>query len=63
MPDSLFPISLVEQIACVEREIKMRQFVYPRRIAENRLTQKTADREIAHMTAVLATLQSIKEKP
>lgn len=33
----LFEITLRDEIACVEREIRMRQQVYPRRIADRNL--------------------------
>lgn len=54
------PVSLADQIVCVEREIEMRVHVYARRVLERRMTQKTADRELAHMRAVLATLNTLK---
>jgi hypothetical protein len=57
----LFGVSIEEQIACVEREISMRVHVYARRVLAKQMTQKTADKELAHMRAVLATLKSIKE--
>jgi hypothetical protein len=56
MPD-LFPITLPEQIAEIEREIELRRRVYPRWVADRKLTQGTADRQIAAMEAVLRTLQ------
>lgn len=43
----LFPIRLGEQIACVERELNLRKRVYPRRVADRRMTQALADKEIA----------------
>jgi len=55
----LVPLDL--QIACVEREIRMREQVYPRWIDQKKLRQATADRELAQMRAVLATLQSLKK--
>jgi phage gp16-like protein len=58
----LFPVTLDEQIACVRRELEMREHVYQRRILSHKMTQKTADREMSHMQAVLATLLSLKEK-
>lgn len=56
----LFPPSLDEQIACVEREIRLREFVYPRRVRDKRLTQAKAEREIETMRAVKATLEGLK---
>lgn len=66
MPDDLFPaatvadIPLEDQIACVEREIRMRERVYPRRVADGKMQQHTADRELLAMQAVLATLQGLR---
>ena len=51
--------SIAEQIASVEREIRMRERVYPRWVEQRRMMKKTAEHEIACMRAVLATLQRI----
>lgn len=59
MPD-LFVPTLVDQIACVRREIGMRERVYPRRVADGKMKPAAADRELETMCAVLATLLSIK---
>lgn len=40
--------------ACIQREIGQRNWVYPRRVADGRMTQAEADREIAVMQAILA---------
>lgn len=56
----LFPPTLADQIACVEREIAMRYRVYPMWIEQRRMGQDKADREIRAMEAVLATLQGVK---
>ena len=52
--------TLDEQIAAVEREIEMRKYVYPRRVAEGKMTTALADRETTRMRAVLATLHMVK---
>lgn len=49
--------SIDEQIACVEREIKMREHVYPRFVGQGKMAQEKADREIATMRAVLESLR------
>ncbi len=49
-------ITLQQQIDCVTREIKMREFVYPGRIRAGKMKPEKADYEIAAMRAVLATL-------
>ena len=50
-------IPLAMQIRCVSREIGLRRRVYPRWVADKRMTQADADHEIASMEAVLETLK------
>lgn len=57
LSDRLFPVSLEEQIRCVERELKMRGRVYTDRVDRKRMSPQEADREIEAMTAVLGTLK------
>ena len=49
-----------EQISCVERELRYREHVYQRRVGEKKMSQALADREMARMKAVLATLLMVK---
>lgn len=42
-----------EKRACLEREIRMRRRVYPRRVAAGQMRQADADREIRVMSAIL----------
>lgn len=58
-------IDLAAQIKCVEREIGMRERVYPRWVASKKMSQQKADAEIAAMNAVLATLKRLQtgERP
>jgi len=51
-------ITLDKQIACVRREIRMREIVYPRWVAQKKMRQESAEHEIEAMKAVLATLES-----
>lgn len=53
-------VPIQRQIECVERELKMRLRVYPRRIAEQKMTRTFADEEIAAMQAVLETLRAVE---
>lgn len=55
----LFPIGLPEQVACIQREIAMRERAYPRFVHKGTMTQAKADKEIAAMRAVLATLKGL----
>ena len=54
-------ISCAEQLECAERELKLRQRVYPRRVADGKMTQAQADRELARMEAIIATLRGLAE--
>lgn len=54
-------VTLAEQIECIEREIAYRLRVYPRRVADGKMTQRLADRELDRMRAVLATLTRLAE--
>ena len=53
-------ITLDQQIKCAYREIGMRKKFYPRYIANDQMSQATADHEIAAMEAVYATLKNLK---
>jgi hypothetical protein len=53
--------SLGAQIEEIEREIKMRREVYPRRVAQGKMRQSLADAHISRMEAVLRTLNSLRE--
>lgn len=49
-------IEIREQIKCVEREIAMRERVYPRLVISGKMTEGQKDKEIATMKAVYNTL-------
>ena len=49
-------ITLEDMISCVEREIGMRERVYPRWVDQKKMLQATADQELARMRAVLDLL-------
>ena len=51
--------TIAEQLDCIEREIRFRRRVYPRRVADGKMTQAAADRQIAVMESVKATLERI----
>lgn len=52
-------ISLVDQLACARRELRMRRNVYPRWVADKRMREETAALEIARMEAIVATLEGL----
>lgn len=58
MNETLFGVSLEEQVECVERELGYRERVYKRRVGEGKMTAQLAERELARMRAVLATLKA-----
>jgi hypothetical protein len=56
---SLFPetravVRNLDKLKCAQRELALRERVYPRRVASGMLTQEKADREIAVMEAIVA---------
>lgn len=50
-------ISIEDQVACIDRELRYRRRVYPRWVEAGKMTQRKADEELSRMDAVLATLQ------
>ncbi|HEY2244026.1 MAG TPA: hypothetical protein VGH47_07375 [Xanthobacteraceae bacterium] len=46
-------ITVHDKLKCARRELKYRQFVYPRRVAENKMAQSEADKELAVMSAIV----------
>jgi hypothetical protein len=58
-PEASAAVSIEDQVACAERELKMRERVYPRWVGEGRMSQDKADKEIAAMRAIIATLQAL----
>lgn len=56
-PRPLFPLH--EQIACVRREISMRERVYPRWVDAGKMTDAKASHELEVMRAVLVTLEEL----
>lgn len=53
-------VPMTEQFLCVQREITMRERVYPRWIEAGRMTAKKAEHEIRSMKAVLVTLEKLQ---
>lgn len=52
-------VPLAEQIAEIERELKIKQRVYPRWVADGRLSLKESAERIARTAAALDTLKSV----
>jgi hypothetical protein len=53
--------TLAEQIACVQREIQMRQRVYPGLIDRRKMRPEAADREIETMVDVERSLVILQQ--
>ena len=51
--------SIAQQIEEIERELRMRQEVYPRMISKGKMKQSVADYHMARLAAVLTTLQNL----
>lgn len=50
---------LAAQIACVERELRLRHKVYPRLVAQGKMTPPQAQHELLTMASVLRTLRDL----
>jgi hypothetical protein len=50
-----------EKLKCAERELKQRYRVYARLVAQNKMTQRQADREIALMEDIAADYRALSE--
>lgn len=65
MTASLLPphkITLADELRAAIRELHMRQSVYPRWVAGNKMKQSTADHEIACMSAIVERLEAIRDR-
>ena len=56
------PFTLAEKRAALERELRLRRRVYPRRVTDGRMTEVDAEREIAVMEAILADYPDPQER-
>lgn len=57
----LFGVSIEEQIAELEREIRLREHVYPRWVEQKKMLQPQADKAMERMRAALATLRQVRD--
>ena len=53
-------VSLTEQIQELQRELRMRDRVYPRWIASGKLTDADAGRQLARLRAAISTLVQLQ---
>ena len=53
-------ITIDQMVQCVDREIGMRERVYPRWVEQKKMLQTTADQELARMRAVRDLLLNIQ---
>lgn len=56
----LFPITIEDEIEELSREAKMRRRVYPRFVADGKMTQAKADRQIAVLESAVESLHRLK---
>lgn len=62
LPETVSEVSLDEQIQEIQAEIAIRQRVYPRWIAEGRITREKAQKKILRMQAAQASLEKNREQ-
>jgi len=60
MNDEKIKVTLDDMLACAEREVGMRERVYPKRVADGKMRQDDADRELARMKAIYRTLFGLR---
>ena len=58
----LIAITAEDKLRCVMRELKMRQNVYPRRVAAGRMTQEQASHEITVMYSIVEDYKLFAEQ-
>lgn len=55
-------IGYEEQLDCVERELRLRRRLYPRKILDGRLSAHMADQELKRMAAVVETIRALAQR-
>jgi len=55
------PITLEAQVEVARREIRFREYVYPRRVRDGKMAQSEADQQLAGMKAIHRTLRGLLE--
>jgi hypothetical protein len=53
--------SLQELVACAERELKLRERIYPQRVRDGRMSRQFADDQIAKMQQIAARLRELEQ--
>jgi len=61
-PDIFDETTLARQIACARREVSMRKYVYPKRVANKLMDQQQADRELSTMEGIVKTLEALANR-
>jgi hypothetical protein len=51
-------VGLQDMLACARRELAMRERVYPRWVATNKMTKAAAERELRVMRAIVAHFET-----
>lgn len=54
--------SAAEKLQCAERELQMRKRVYPGRIANHRMSEGMAERELQLMQAIVDDYRELADK-
>lgn len=54
------PVPIDDQVAAAEREVNYRTRVYPRWVADGKMTQAFADHQLRCMTAIVESLKGLQ---
>lgn len=59
---SQMTFTLQRLVQCAERELKLRQRIYPQRVRDGRMSRQFAADQIAMMEAILARLRELERE-
>lgn len=54
--------TMTEKLECVQRELKQREHVYPKRVADGKMSQEFANRQLALMKAIVEDYENLSER-
>lgn len=54
-------VTVREMVSCLERELRLRKYVYWRRVKNEQMTREEAEREILVMSEILEIVRSQEE--
>lgn len=56
------PVTTFDKIECLKRELRFREWVYPRRVSQAQMSERQATRELQLMREILADYEALHAK-